>query len=207
MLSLSSKDTAPRDAAQQSLRDNAVSIAAGVAGVSVIALLAAGAALPFVISTDNGPAAAVVLTALGSNALGGWLVEWAKVRMQTARFLKSEITLHDLAQAIDAQQQSNQAIADDIQLLINATDAVAVTCEALVGKADQQLRLLTMLVEDVQQARVRNERLHEATYQAVLNQCFALQQSLAQSHADLAAQIHDLRRQLEDRTQRDASML
>lgn len=97
------------------------------------ALLAAGAALPFFVSTDHGPVAAIALTALGGNVLAGWLTEWAATRMQTAGWLESTTTLDDLARAIDAAQRSDVALAADVQRFIAETAAFATTFQALDG--------------------------------------------------------------------------
>jgi hypothetical protein len=92
--------------AQSGLRRHAAQIASGVAGASTVALLAAGAAISFFADPGQLPAAGAALAMLGGNALAGWLVEWASQRLQAAGAVATEISLDDLAVALDAQLQA-----------------------------------------------------------------------------------------------------
>ena len=53
--------------------------------------------------------------------------------------------------------------------------------DALNGQKERQTRLLQLLAEALQQAIVRNERLHDATYQEVIR----LRDALTKSHTEL----------------------
>jgi hypothetical protein len=66
-----------------SLRHHAATIAAGVAGVSTLALLAAGSALALFAGASAAPAV-LWLGSLGTNALASWLDQWARTNLSRA---------------------------------------------------------------------------------------------------------------------------
>ena len=157
--------------AQAGIRRSAPVIAGGVAGASIIALLAVSSVVAPALA--GGVSLATFLTWLGSvggNALAGWLTAWASDNL--ARFEGDDLDrerrlLEQLARDLTVQLERSGEIAADTELLIARSDAVAVALDALSGQTDKQARLLQMLLEDLQRATVRNERLHEATLRAV----------------------------------------
>ena len=160
--------------ATNGVQRNARQIASGLAGVSTIALLAAAAALPFV--ADPGAA----LAGLGSNALAGWLATWAAQRSAAGEVFDEDATFADLARAMDRLDVVRDVdVAADVQRLIAQTDATAVV---LAESHTEQQRWFRMLAEDIQRARVDDDRLHAATYAA-----------LEQRHAELAVLLEEIK--------------
>ena len=182
--------------AQASIQRSAPVIAGGVAGASLIALLAVSSVVAPALA--GGATLATVLawlSGLGSNALAGWLTEWAV--SQLARFDgddpdREQHVLEQLARDLTLQLQSNADLATAAELLIVQTDAVAVALDALTGQADTQGRLLRTLLEDLQQATFRNERLHEATLQTVATSTRQLLAAQGQGQAHLKKQLDTL---------------
>jgi hypothetical protein len=178
----------PEQLASQGLRAHASTIAAGVVGVSTVALLAAGSLVPLIAglasSTLTPSVIAGWLGGLGGNALASWLDEWG--RSTTARALK-QLSPDDpalvtaLARDLQATIAVDPAIAGAVAGLLDRTDALSVSLAALEGQADAQGRLLQQLLADVRQASFRNEQLHNVTVRAIAEQGASLLAALAQS--------------------------
>jgi hypothetical protein len=72
---------------------------------------------------------------------------------------------------------------------VQRTDAIPVALDALHGQGDKQARLLQMLLQDVQMARVENNQLHDATYRMIRERTQAILNAQAQDDSALAAQL------------------
>lgn len=125
----------------------------GASGVATTAALAAAGLAP-VLLPGNDPSAWLI--AMGGNALAGWAASWATT---AARQLRTE----DLAPAM----QADPALAADVLTLLVRLDAHTLLLESLQGQAARQQAQIQTLLEDVQRATFRNERLHAATDQAI----------------------------------------
>ena len=186
----------PQAQAQTSIRRSAPALAGGVAGASLVALLAVSSVVAPVLA---GGASLTTLLAwlggLGGNALADWLTEWAASRL--AQFDgdapdRERRLLEQLARDLTPLLAQRADFAEAAELLIVQTDAVAVALGALTGQADKQARLLRTLLEDLQQATFRNERLHEATLQTVATSTRQLLVAQGQGQADLKGQLDTL---------------
>ena len=178
----------PQAQAQASIRRSAPVLAGGVAGASLVALLAVSSVVAPALT--GGATLTTVLAwlgGLGGNALAGWLTEWAASRL--AQFDGDDPdgerrVLEQLARDLTPLLAQRADLAEAAELLIVQTDAVAVALGALTGQADKQAKLLRTLLEDLQQATFRNARLHEATLQTVATSTRQLlaAQGLGQAH-------------------------
>jgi len=182
----------PDNLARAGLRRNAAAIAAGVAGVSALALLAAGSLAPLIIGGFTATAIGAWLGGLGGNALASWLDNWS--RTATARAIGADSDaerrlMEQLARDLQSQIENDAEFAASVATLIQRTDAIPTALEALQGQGERQARLLQILLEDVQDARLCNERRHDVTLRAVLGQGESLRATYAQAHVQLAASI------------------
>ena len=186
----------PQAQAQASIRRSAPVLAGGVAGASLVALLAVSSVVAPVLA---GGATLTTLLAwlggLGGNALAGWLTEWAS--SQLVRFDGDDPdgerrVLEQLARDLTPLLAQRADLAEAAELLIVQTDAVAVALGALTGQADKQARLLRTLLDDLQQATFHNARLHEATLQTVATSTRQLLAAQGQGHALLKGQLDTL---------------
>ncbi|MEI8166456.1 MAG: tetratricopeptide repeat protein, partial [Chloroflexales bacterium] len=186
----------PHAQAQASIRRSAPVLAGGVAGASLVALLAVSSVVAPVLA--GGASLATLLAwlgGLGGNALAGWLTEWAASRL--AHFDGDDPDgerhlLEQLARDLTPLLAQRADLAEAAELLIVQTDAVAVALGALTGQADKQARLLRTLLEDLQQATFHNARLHEATLQTVATSTRQLLAAQGQGHALLKGQLDTL---------------
>jgi hypothetical protein len=178
---------------QAGLRRRAPLIINGVAGATVLATLAVGSVLAPVLT--GGITLATFLTWLGNlggNALAGWLNEWAM--RNVALFQgddpnREQKLIEQLAVDLTTQLRWSKELAADTELLVQRTDAIRTVLEALAGQGAQQARLLQLLLSDVQQSRVENNQLHNATYSAIHEQARQILAVQAQSDATVAAQL------------------
>lgn len=188
--------TAITTQAKASVRSNAATIAGGVGGASVVALLAVASVFGPVLATGVSVATvAAWLGGLGGNALAGWLTQWAERNL--ARFEsddpdREQHLLEQLARDLTAQLGQNSQIASDVEVVLLQTDALQVAVDALAGQSDQQVRLLQQLIQYAQDARGENHQLHQATVSAVRQQVQVLLDSQAQGNVSLAAQLHEI---------------
>lgn len=165
--------TAITTQAQASVRQNAATIAGGITGASVVALLAVASTLPLLAGGMAPAAVAAWLAGLGSNALANWLTQWAERNL--ARYEGDDPDwerrlLEQLARDLTAQFSQSHQIASDVEIVLLQTDAFRVAIEALSGQSDKQVRMLQLLSQDMQSARVENSQLHQAAYTAVQQQ-------------------------------------
>lgn len=187
---------APPPEAQAGIRRSAPVILSGVAGASVIALLAVSSVVAPALA--GGVTLATFLAwlgGLGGNALAGWLTDWASenlVRFDGDAPDRERHLLEQLARDLTVQLELQADLAAATKLLIIRIDAVAVALDALSGQADQQARLLQMLREDVQQAMFRNERLHDAILRAVEDSTRQILAFQAQGDGAIHAQLQAL---------------
>src|SRR5262245_48452577 len=93
----------PDSLARAGLHRNAATIAAGVAGVSALALLAAGSLAPLIMGGFTATAIGGWLGGLGGNALASWLDNWS--RSATARAIGDDSA---------AEQQLIEQLARDL---------------------------------------------------------------------------------------------
>ena len=179
--------------AQSGIQRNApLVVTRGLVGGSIIATLAVASVAPLWL---GGLAPAVViswLSSLGGNALAGWLNEWAMENL--ARFEGDDPDregklIAQLARDLTQQFGISQTIADQTQLLVQHTDAIQISVDALQGQGDQQAQLLKLLLKDMQKASVTNERLHGDTVQAVAASAQRLLAAQAQGDGVLATQL------------------
>jgi len=181
--------------AQASVRRNAATIAGGVGGASVVALLAVASTLPLLAGGMAPAAVAAWLAGLGGNALAGWLTQWAErnfAQYEGDDPDRERHLLEQLARDLTAQLGQSSQIASDVEIVLLQTDALQVAIEALSGQSDQQVRLLQRLLQDAQSARGENKQLHQATLKALHQQAQTLLNSQAQGNAALAAQLREL---------------
>ncbi|MDQ2995510.1 MAG: hypothetical protein M3R61_00420 [Chloroflexota bacterium] len=177
------------------IRRNAATIAAGLTGVSTLALLAVGSIIPLFAGTNPAPAIAW-LGGLGTNALASWLDQWARANLTRARSNDRDAErklLEDLARDLQAQLAANDSLAADMATLLEHTRAIPIALDALQGQGESQTKLLRLLLEDVQRGTIRNERLHDVTLRTILEQSETLHDVIARSDATLLAEIRALR--------------
>lgn len=182
--------------AQAGVRRSAATIAGGVAGASVVALLAvASVAAPALAGGVTLASVLAWLGGLGSNALATWLNDWAQhnaLRLDGEDPDTEQELLKKLAQDLTTQLAQSQTIASDVEIVLLQTDALRVATDALSGQSDKQARLLQHLLEDLQGARVENSRLHGATLSAVKQQAQAILAAQAQGSAAVGAHLREL---------------
>lgn len=178
--------------AQTGLRRNATLVAGSVAGASVIATLAVASVAPL-LAGGLAPAAIIAwLSGLGGNALANWLDQWARDNLsrwdgQDPDYEQRLFT--QMAHDLQAVLGGNTALTADIELLVQQIDAIPVALEALKGQGAQQLRLLELLLQDVQSARVENNQLHDATYRMIRERTQAILDAQAQADSAFADQL------------------
>lgn len=188
--------TALTTQAQASVRRNVATIAGGVGGASVVALLAVASVFGPVLATGVSVATvAAWLGGLGSNALATWLTQWAERNL--ARFDgddpdREQRLLEQLAHDLTAQLGQSTQIASDVEIVLLQTDALQVAIEALAGQSDQQVQLLQRLLLAAQDARGENKQFHQATLKALHQQAQTLLDAHAQGNAALAAQLREI---------------
>ncbi|MCS6883037.1 MAG: hypothetical protein RMK84_18870 [Oscillochloridaceae bacterium] len=187
--------TAITTRARAGIRRNAAAVAAGVGGASVIALLAVASTLPLLTGGMAPAAVAAWLAGLGSNALAGWLTDWAQrnvARLDDNAPAAEQALLEQFAADLTAQIAQSRAIAADVEMVLLQTDALSVAIEALADRGDQQLRLLQRFLADAQDGRAENAALHAATVAAVRAQAQALLDANTRGNAALAAQLREV---------------
>jgi len=185
--------TAITTQAHAGIQRSAPVIARGVAGASVIALLAVSSVMAPAIA--GGVSLATVMAwlgGLGGNALAGWLTDWARENL--AHYDgddpdRERKLIEQIARDLTAQMGANSALAADIELVVQRTDAIPVALDALHGQGDKQARLLQLLLQDVQMACVENNQLHDATYRAVRERAQAILDTQATGDAALATEL------------------
>lgn len=182
--------------AQAGVRRSAATIAGGVAGASVIALLAvASVAAPALAGGVSLASVLAWLGGLGGNALATWLNDWAQrnvLRLDGEDLDAEQELLKKLAQDLTAQLAQSQAIASDVEVVLLQTDALQVAVDALAGQGEQQLQLVQRLLQDFQGASAENRALHAATLAAVNRQAQAALDAHARGNVALAAQLREL---------------
>jgi AAA ATPase domain len=181
--------------ASSGLRRHATTIAAGIAGVSTLALLATGGVVGLYAGGLTFASIVTWLGGLGSNALASWLDTWARDKVSRAIGDDPDaerVLIEQLAQDLQAQLELNDVLNRDVVLLLERIDAISTTLNALKEQGDQQLKLLSQLFRDLRSTTIHNERLHNATMQALLIQGAALRDATAQSETQLRADLETL---------------
>lgn len=187
--------TAITTQAQASVRHHAATIAGGVGGASVMALLAVASTLPLLVGGMAPAAIGAWLAGLGGNALAGWLTHWAEQNL--ARFDgddpdRERLLLEQLARDLTIQLSQSGQIASDVEVVLLQTDALQTAIDALSGQSDQQVRLLQRLLQDAQDARAENSQLHGATLSAIHQHAQSILDAQAQGNTVLAAQMREI---------------
>ena len=178
--------------AQSGIQRNApLVVAGGLVSGSIIATLAVASVAPLLGLTAT-PALIAWLSSLGGNALAGWLNEWAMENL--ARFEGDDPDregklIAQLARDLTQQFGISQTIADQTQLLVQHTDAIQISVDALQGQGDQQAQLLKLLLEDLQRATFQNDKLHDYTVRSLKDSTAQLLAAQAQGDGALAAQL------------------
>jgi hypothetical protein len=182
--------------ARAGLRRHATSIAAGVAGVSTLALLAAGSLTPLLAGGLTPASVGAWLGGLGANALASWLDQWA--RGAAAQALRpgrdaEQSRIEQCARDLQGQLAANDLLAADVAVLLELVRAIPTAVDALAGQGEQQIRLLRLLLADAQAAMVHNQRLRDVTLRALLEQGDALREVIERRDPALLAELRALR--------------
>lgn len=181
---------------REGARKYAATIAAGVAGISTIALLAASSLVPLLAGFAAGNLTAQLvanwLGGVGGNALATWLDEWSRKaagRAIGAGDDEAAELVKALARALGPAMEASAAIADGVARLLGNAQSLETALAALRERSDRQVGLLQLLLEDLQRATFRNERLHDVTLNALSVQTSQLRDQLGGSEQRLMASL------------------
>jgi len=183
--------------AQASLRRHTPTIlrvAGGVSGATVLGLLVAGGVIPFLPQAAQDLGLLRLWGSLSGNVLASWLQDWATTHYRRAQGddpASEQQLLTRLATDLQQALADNAELGRDVAILLQQADAVAIVLETLQDHSAQQLRLLQLLLEDVQTVAFDNRQLHEVTLQAVV----AHARLLMQQNNQLAVQLTEVQRQ------------
>jgi len=178
--------------AQIGLRRQIATIAGGVAGVSTLALLAAGSLAPLFADGMTTASIATWLSSLGSHTLAIWLEQWARSLPPQAMGQHQDAEwsfVNQLARDIQGQTTVNAPLAADVGMLLAHVHAIPTALDALAGHDEQQIRLLRLLLTDLQSATFHNERLDELIRHEHVVQGEALHSVIERRDRTLLAEI------------------
>jgi hypothetical protein len=140
-------------------------IASGVlvaAGVSTVALLAAGGLAPLIIPAVGSKLTADIafgwLSGIGSNALASWVQTWAG--RQVAEIKRPDVA-EQLARALDKAMRDNDHLTNDVVNMLDTIGVKRMLHNTLHGRAAQQRDFIRRLRSDQASLLTENQRLLE----------------------------------------------
>lgn len=155
-----------RKNARSGIKRNAVTIAGGVGGASVIALLALASVAPLLLGGFTLGTVVTWLSGLGANALATWLDQWAQQHLQ--RFDGNDpdaerLLLEKLARDISARPD----LTAELAVVVTKLDAITIATDSLANDHNRQEQLLKTLLEELQRLQVEGDQHLEAVSQAL----------------------------------------
>ncbi|MBP1468007.1 hypothetical protein EYB53_019980 [Candidatus Chloroploca sp. M-50] len=156
--------------------------ALGVAGVSTLVLLAAGSVLPFAVGGFTTTVAVNWLIGLGSNALAGWLADWANRAGSKAVWEErdEQEVLRTLATDLQQHLSNNRELQDEVARLLEVVEVLPAAIDALAGQAEQQKVLIEGLQRDLRRSDIIQGRLYRQLIEALTEQTSILRQDISQ---------------------------
>jgi hypothetical protein len=180
-------------AANAGVRDIVGRIASGAlvaAGVSTVALLAAGGLASVILPAVAGKIAldtfAEWLVETGGETLKGWIADWAKNKVFKPE--NKQADTERLARDLDQAMRRNGVLAEAVANLLKKLDALNEVVAELREKAVEQARFVKRLRDDLASTRLENQRLRAWTEQLEC-QLAATQTASAASSSDTPAPI------------------
>jgi hypothetical protein len=180
--------------------------ALGVAGVSTLAILAAGSMVPLITGGFSAATIGALLASLGGNALAGWLTDWAEQHVRRAVWTDADNetdVLGTLASDLQAEMAAHPASADAVATLLERTAAIPAALDALALKIDAhgdhlrdlgdqmtaQGALLQALRDDLRRSDLIQGRLHHLLMRTLTEQTSILLQAYAQGTERLSGEV------------------
>lgn len=145
----------------------ALQAAHGFAGSFTLTFLIASAFFPLLLPATAGGAAGSVavawLSGLGCNVLAGWLANWAergigKLRLEDK--VQEQQLIQEFAAGLEGQLASNEALQEELAILLEQTDGIATAIASLSSQSDAQTKLIEALVGAIHQGNLIQGRLH-----------------------------------------------